>query len=70
MRWDDLAVLLRDGVRRGSIVTTVPADRPRGLRGGRPTRATAHYVYRRTGEPCRICDTPVATRVVAARNLF
>ena len=68
--WDDLAVLLKDGVKRGSIVTTLPADRPPGHRRGRPTRATAHYVYRRTGEPCRICGTPIATRVVAARNLF
>jgi endonuclease VIII len=68
--WDDLSVLLRDGVRRGSIVTTVPADRPPGSRGARPPRAAAHYVYRRAGEPCRICGTPVATRVVAARNLF
>jgi DNA-formamidopyrimidine glycosylase len=68
--WDDLSTLQRDGVKRGTIVTTVPADRPPGARRGRPPRSAAHYVYRRAGEPCRICGTPVATRVVAARNLF
>lgn len=64
--WRDLRVLLRDGVRRGRIVTTDAADRPRG-----PIRPEdAHYVYRRSGLGCRRCGTPVATRVVAGRNLF
>ncbi len=64
--WDDLRVLLRDGVRRGRIVTTRPEHRP----GGAVRREHAHYVYRRTGQPCRVCGTAVATRVVAGRNLF
>lgn len=64
--WADLRVLLRDGVRRGRIVTTRPEHRPRGA----VRREHAHYVYRRTGLPCRVCGTPVATRVVAGRNLF
>ena len=64
--WADLRVLLRDGVRRERIVTTDAADRPRG----RIRPEDAHYVYRRTGLPCRRCGTPVATREVAGRNLF
>jgi endonuclease VIII len=28
------------------------------------------YVYRRTGEPCLLCGTPVAHAEHAARNLF
>lgn len=64
--WDDLSVLLRDGVRRGRIVTVDPGERP----GGRVRREDAHYVYRRTGLPCRRCLTPVAHRVLGARNLF
>lgn len=64
--WDDLVVLMRAGVRAGRIVTTDPADRP----GGRVTRDKAYYVYRRTGLPCRICSTPIATAELAARNLF
>ena len=42
------------------------ADRP----AGRVTRDKAHYVYRRTGLPCRICSTPIAAAVLATRNLF
>lgn len=65
--WGDLVTLMKAGLRAGRIVTTRPADRSR--RG--PVRSEdAHYVYRRTGLPCRVCGTPVATEVLAARNLF
>lgn len=66
--WADLGTLMRAGLRAGRIVTTRPAhrDRPRG----RARREDAHYVYRRTGLPCRVCGTPVAHEVMAARNLF
>jgi formamidopyrimidine-DNA glycosylase len=64
--WDDLVLLLRDGVRRGRIVTVAPGERPRG----RVRLEDAHYVYRRTGLPCRRCGTPVVTRVHLTRNLF
>lgn len=64
--WGDLRVLLRDGVRRDRIVTTASVDRPRG----RIRREDAHYVYRRTGLPCRHCGTPVVTQPMAGRNLF
>lgn len=65
--WRDLVLLLRDGVRRGRIITTLPGDR---ARRGRVGREDAHYVYRRTGLPCRVCGTPVTTAVLAARNLY
>ncbi|GAA2022097.1 Fpg/Nei family DNA glycosylase [Pseudokineococcus marinus] len=68
--WEDLVVLLRDGVRRGSIVTTLPADRPEGRRRGRVRREDAHYVYRRDGLPCRVCGTTVLTRELVGRNLY
>jgi endonuclease VIII len=67
--WVDLVTLMKLGVRDGRIVTTAPADRPPGRRR-RPTRDDAHYVYRRTGEPCRRCGTPVRTAIMAARNLY
>lgn len=66
--WADLRSLLRAGVRAGRIVTTVPEDRER--RTGRPRREDAHYVYRRTGLPCRRCGTSVRSQVMASRNLF
>ena len=66
--WEDLARLMRSGVRSGRIVTTDPDDRDR--RSGPARRSDAHYVYRRTGEPCRRCDTPIAHAVMVTRNLF
>jgi endonuclease-8 len=66
--WADLVTLMRAGVRSGRIVTTERADRERST--GPARRTDAHYVYRRTGQPCRVCDTPIAQAVMVARNLF
>jgi formamidopyrimidine-DNA glycosylase len=66
--WSDLVRLMKAGLRTGRIVTTLPQHRDR--RSGGARREDAHYVYRRAGLPCRVCATPVATAVLAARNLF
>ncbi len=66
--WEDLVALMRAGVRTGRIVTTRPDDRSRPR--GRVTREDAHYVYRRTDQPCRVCGTPIRTQLMAGRNLF
>jgi endonuclease-8 len=66
--WADLVVLMRAGVRMGRIVTTRPEHRSR--RRGAVTREDAHYVYRRTGLPCRVCGTEVRTEVMVGRNLY
>src|SRR3954447_1295452 len=66
--WADLVVLMRAGVRLGRIVTTRPEDRAR--RRGVAGREDAHYVYRRTGLPCRVCGTEVHTEVMVGRNLY
>jgi endonuclease-8 len=70
--WDDLVALMREGVRTGRIDTVAPEHTPEAM--GRPPRRDDHggevYVYRRTGQPCLLCGTPVATQVVAGRNLF
>ncbi len=66
--WADLVVLMRSGVRMGRIVTTRPEHRTR--RGGAVRREDAHYVYRRTGLPCRVCGTPVQTQEMVGRNLY
>ncbi len=65
--WDDLVTLMRAGVRSGRIVTVRDEDR---TRGGRVRREDAHYVYRRTGLPCRVCGTAIRTALLATRNLF
>ena len=66
--WADLVALMRSGVRMGRIVTTRPEDRTR--RSGAVQRDDAHYVYRRTGLPCRVCGTEVRTEVMVGRNLY
>ena len=66
--WADLVTLLKAGVRAGRIITTRPEDRTK--KRGTPGRVDASYVYRRTGQPCRICGTPVRTEVMVGRNLF
>ncbi|WP_104525326.1 Fpg/Nei family DNA glycosylase [Blastococcus atacamensis] len=66
--WPDLVTLMRAGVRMGRIVTTRPEDRSR--RGGAVQRDDAHYVYRRTELPCRLCGTEIRTQVMVGRNLY
>jgi endonuclease VIII len=65
--WADLVKLMRSGVRANRIVTTLPEHRSRR---GTIRRDDSHYVYRRTGLPCRVCGTPVAHAVLQGRNLF
>ena len=66
--WQDLRALMRDGLRRGGIITTHPEDRMSPGRRVRPE--DSHYVYRRTGLPCRRCGTEIRTAIMVARNLF
>jgi endonuclease-8 len=66
--WTDLVTLMKAGVKEGRIVTTERADRER--RRGAARLEDAHYVYRRTGLPCRICGSEVRTQEMVGRNLF
>ena len=70
--WTDLVALMRDGVRRGKIETLRPEDDPRLLapRDRRVPCARMVYAYRRAGQPCLVCGTPIAHSEHAARNLF
>jgi formamidopyrimidine-DNA glycosylase len=66
--WDDTAAVMADGVRDGRIITTTSA-----FWSGSdplPPAEDAHFVYRRHGQPCRICGTPVALTEHAARKLY
>ena len=70
--WADLVVLMRDGVRTGRIDTVRPEHDPR--RRGQAGRKDRHggevYVYRRTGQPCHVCGTPVAETPIESRRVF
>jgi endonuclease-8 len=66
--WTDLVELMRVGYRRGKINVVRP-EHDHGAPSyaqGRPRT----YVYRRAGEPCRVCATTVLTAVLEGRNVF
>jgi len=68
--WDDLVELMVEGVRTGRIDTVRPehlTDEERDVQG--PRRGHS-YVYRRAGDPCRVCGTRVRTQVLQSRNLY
>lgn len=66
--WRDLVTLMRAGLRTGRIVTTLPVDRDRPR--GYVRREDAHYAYRRTGLPCRVCGTPITMQLLQGRKLY
>lgn len=67
--WDDLAQLLRDGVRDGYIITTRPEDRPDPAAHPVPRPDTLYVCYR-TGDPCRLCSSPIAATELSGRTLY
>jgi len=70
--WDDLVVLMHEGVRTGRIDTVRTEHTPEAM--GRPPRRDDHggevYVYRRNGMPCHVCGRAVRTAELQGRNLF
>lgn len=67
--WRDWTHLLRVGVETGQMLTMDdldPAARARAL----ANREDRHWVYRRAGEPCRGCGTPIAMQELAGRKLY
>lgn len=70
--WDDLVELMREGKRAGRIDTVRPQHTPEAM--GREPRKDDHggevYVYRREGQACYVCGSPIAMRVMEGRNLF
>jgi endonuclease-8 len=67
--WKELGPLMRAGMVDRRIVTTLTKDREH--KRGKVRVGDEHYVYRRNGQPCRICGTKVMKREgFAGRNLF
>jgi DNA-formamidopyrimidine glycosylase len=70
--WDDLVVLMAEGVELNRIDTVRPEHLPEAM--GRAPREDDHggevYVYRRNGLPCHVCGSTVRTEVLAGRNSF
>ena len=70
--WDDLVVLMTEGVRTGRIDTVRPEHTPEAM--GRPPRVDDHggevYVYRRHGQPCLVCGRRVHIEELRGRNSY
>ncbi|MGA8251316.1 MAG: zinc finger domain-containing protein [Mycobacterium sp.] len=66
--WSDLVALMKVGLRGGKIVVVRP-EHDHGPPSYLPDRPRT-YVYRRAGEPCRVCGTTISTTVLEGRNVF
>lgn len=66
--WVDLVELMKVGLRRGQIHVVRP-EHDHGAPAYAPDRPRT-YVYRRAGEPCRVCGTTIHTAVLEGRNVF
>jgi len=67
--WRDWTYLLSIGVETGQMLTMDGLDGDE-LEKAKASRDDRHWVYHRTGEPCRLCGTPIALAVMATRNLY
>ncbi|HCB58632.1 MAG TPA: formamidopyrimidine-DNA glycosylase [Arthrobacter bacterium] len=71
--WDDTAAVMADGVRDGRIITTPQVYwEPDYWEPGAvlPPGGDAHFVYKREGQPCRVCAVPVAITEMVGRKLY
>ncbi|WP_194949281.1 Fpg/Nei family DNA glycosylase [Actinomyces trachealis] len=67
--WDDLVLLMEDGVATGFIITVAVEDVPDPLPEG-DQEARRWYVYHRDGRPCLRCGARVQRADLAGRALF
>lgn len=67
--WRDWSYLLGVGVETGQMLT-MDGLTGEDLERAKASRDDRHWVYHRTGEPCRLCGTPIAMAEMAGRNLY
>lgn len=67
--WRDWVHLLRVGVETGQMMTMDDLS-DSDYRKAMASRADRHWVYHRTGLPCRRCGTPIAMELMASRKLY
>jgi endonuclease VIII len=67
--WADWVGLLKIGVKTGQMLT-MDGLTPARKRAALAHREDRHWVYRRAGEPCRICGTPITLDIMEARKLY
>ncbi|MCC6375963.1 MAG: Fpg/Nei family DNA glycosylase [Microbacteriaceae bacterium] len=67
--WLDWSRLLRLGVETGQIMTMDGLSKT-DYRKALANRADRHWVYHRTGLPCRVCGTNIVMEMAAGRKLY
>ena len=67
--WRDWTYLLGVGVATGQMLTMDDLS-PEDYKKALAKRDDRHWVYHRTGEPCRVCGTPIVMEMAAGRNLY
>ncbi len=67
--WRDWSRLLRIGVETGQMMTMDDLD-PDAWRAAMASRDDRHWVYHRTGLPCRVCGTAIVMEELATRKLY
>jgi endonuclease-8 len=67
--WRDWTKLLKLGVKTGQMLTMDGLSKAK-YNAALANRADRHWVYHRTGEPCRVCGTPIVMELAAGRKLY
>ena len=67
--WRDWTHLLRIGFDTGQMLTMDDLD-DEAYQRALASRDDRHWVYHRTGEPCRVCGTPIAMAELGGRKLY
>jgi endonuclease-8 len=67
--WRDWTKLLKIGVKTGQMMTMDGLSKAK-YAAALANREDRHWVYHRTGEPCRICGTPIVMEMAAGRKLY
>ena len=67
--WRDWSALLTTGVATGQMLTMDDLD-AEDFRKALASRDDRHWVYHRTGLPCRVCGTHIAMEELGGRKLY
>jgi endonuclease-8 len=67
--WRDWTKLIKIGVQTGQMMTMDGLSKAK-YAAALANREDRHWVYHRTGEPCRVCGTPIVMEMAAGRKLY
>ena len=67
--WKDWTKLLKIGMKTGHMLTMDGLSK-KAQAAALANREDRHWVYHRTGEPCRICGNPIIMEIAAGRKLY